>query len=131
MWDSVRSHVVPIARIVLLAVLAVMSTAAAASKTCPRPKDQQGRPLYEILTGTVQSSGRPPGGGHFLTLVPMNLKTGQVIGGPVSVSVPDEIYATAQSLAPGTHITLLGYIGHAMSGARPGYTCMEIVPVPN
>jgi hypothetical protein len=118
----VRTHAVAFARIVFFAAVTAMTIVSAESKTCPRPKDQLGRPLYETLTGTLESSGLSRNGTHFAAV------KFEHAAASVSFGVTDKMYAVIQSLAPGTRITLVAYYRSAMSGARPAYTCVEVAP---
>jgi hypothetical protein len=88
-------------------------------KSCPRPTDQYG-PRYGILTGAYQSRGVSPGGGKFVTLMADNRAAA------ISVSVNDEVFEDAGTLAIGTRITLLRYVSNSMSGAQPPYSCIEL-----
>jgi hypothetical protein len=44
----------------------------------------------------------------------------------ISVSVNDEVFEDAGTLAIGTRITLLRYVSNSMSGAQPSYSCIEL-----
>jgi hypothetical protein len=108
-------------RLVFLAAAA--ATTIAFTETCPRPRDKQGRALYETLTGTFQSRSLSQFGGKAITILPVNGAS------PISITVTDKMYDAAESITPGTRINLLAYYRNAMSGARPGYTCLEIAQV--
>jgi hypothetical protein len=90
-----------------------------ALNSCPRPSDQHG-PRYEIMTGAYQSRGVSPGGGKFVTIMGMDRAA------PISVSVTDDVFDVAGTLAAGTRITLVGYVSNSASGAQPPYSCIEL-----
>jgi hypothetical protein len=118
MRKSMFRHVLGFALLAIPAA-AVLSMKPAHS-ACPRPHDKDGRPLYGTLTGKLVSSGSRRGG-HFVTVKP------EYAAAPFSVSITDEMYAVIQSLSPETSITLVAYYRSAISGARPPYTCIEVV----
>jgi hypothetical protein len=118
----VRAHGAAFVRIVFLAAVTAMTIVPAQSETCPRPHDQHGLPLYETLTGKLESSSLSRNGALFVTV-----KLDEYAAAPVSLGVTDEMYSVIQSLAPGTRIILVAYYGSANSGAAPAYTCIEVV----
>jgi hypothetical protein len=105
----------------LVFLTAAAATTIAFTETCPRPRDDQGRVLYTTLTGTYQSRSVTRFGGKSITILPVNGVS------PVSITVTDKMYDEAESITPGTRINLLAYYRNALSGARPGYTCVEVV----
>jgi len=46
-------------------------------------------------------------------------------GASVSVNVTDEVFDIVGTLAIGTPITLVGYVGNSASSATPPYSCIE------
>jgi hypothetical protein len=87
--------------------------------SCPRPTDQYG-PRYQIMSGAYQSRGETQAGGKYVTII--------VDGSPNSVPVSGGMFSAAGKVRPGTRITLVGYVGHSMSGAMPPFSCIELAP---
>jgi hypothetical protein len=89
-------------------------------RPCVRPGDQYG-PHHEAITGDYQSRGVSPGGGKFVTIMPVDSITA-----PVSLSVTDKIFDIAGILAIGTEITLVSYVRNSVAGTQPPYSCIEL-----
>ncbi len=86
---------------------------------CPRPSDQYG-PRYETVNGAYRSRRVSPGGGKFVTIMPIDQAA------PVSVNVTDKVFNVAGSLKIGTRITLVSYVSDSLSGAQTPYSCIEL-----
>jgi len=90
--------------------------------SCPRPTDQYG-PRYEIIVGAYKSRMEGQGRGKYVTII--------VDGAPHSVPVSDSVFSAAGTVQPGIRITLVGYVGHSMSGTSgvmPPFSCIELAP---
>jgi hypothetical protein len=110
--------VLPLA-LILLAPARSHAAEVGAHGSCPRPTDQYG-PRYQIMTGAYQSRGEARGGGKYVTII--------VDESPISVPVSGDVFSAAGKVRPGTRVTLVGYVGHSMSGAMPPFSCIELAP---
>jgi hypothetical protein len=95
--------------------------------SCPRPTDQYG-PRYQTMTGAYQSRGKTQGGGKYVTIVlNRSLKPPYPVS-EKSVPVSGDVFNAAGKIRPGTRVTLVGYVGHSMSGSMPPFSCIELAP---
>jgi hypothetical protein len=95
--------------------------------SCPRPADQYG-PRYQTMTGAYQSRGETPGGGKYVTIILDGSLKPPFPVSEMSVPVSGGVFSAAGKVRPGTRVTLVGYVGHSMSGAMPPFSCIELAP---
>lgn len=91
----------------------------AQSAACPRPTDKDGRALYQTVSGAFVSRRTDEGGSLFVLIDEPTAAASQ------SFRVTRAVYDTAASIERGRRVTLVGYVGSAMSGAEPSYSCIE------
>ena len=94
-------------------------TDAAPGATCVRPTDQNGRPLApDCLRQLRPTADRSVRRAHALLKVPSSA-AGEAF------PVTRDVYDAVETVRLGTRVTLLAYVGSALSGANPAYSCIE------
>jgi hypothetical protein len=94
-------------------------TGAAPGASCVRPTDQNGRPLYQTVSGSFVQRRIDPSGARMLLLkVPSS-------AADEAFPVTRDVYDAVETVRLGTRVTLLAYVGSVLSGANPAYSCIE------
>jgi hypothetical protein len=92
---------------------------AAAPSVCPRPSDNEGRPLYETVLGLFIDRRIDPSGAHVLVIKSVTSAANQ------GVTVTKDVYDRVASIEDRRSVTLMSYVNSALAGANPVFSCVE------
>jgi len=87
---------------------------------CAKPTNTQGQRLYETIGGEFVERHIDQGGGYLIVMKPAGAAGNQ------SVVVTREVFDALSGVPPSRMITLFAYVGSAVSGASPPFSCVEL-----
>jgi hypothetical protein len=92
---------------------------AARRGSCARPTDQNGHPMYQAVSGSFVERRMDPSGARLVLLkVPSS-------AADEGFAVTRDIYDALGSVQSGRPVILLAYVGSALAGTNPPYSCAE------